>query len=169
MHGQDKFIHLYQQHYEALYFFARQFVFDREECHDIVSSVFEEIWRDLASVREETSKTLLYEKVKNKCIDHLRRSKRKETYIEYVKTLGDHYVQTDGYDRQKENERIIREVLSMMGHPTVDILKGCYMEGLSYKEVAERMGISPSTVKKYMIRALATIRQYRNKLNKQQP
>ena len=57
MHGQDKFIHLYQQHYEALYFFARQFVFDREECHDIVSSVFEEIWRDLASVREETARS----------------------------------------------------------------------------------------------------------------
>ncbi len=169
MHGQDKFILLYQQHYEALYFFARQFVFDGEECHDIVSSVFEEIWRDLASVREETARPLLYEKVKNKCIDHLRRSKRKESYITYVRALGDHYVQTYGYDRQQENERVVREVLSLMGHPTVDILKECYMEGLSYKEVAERMGISPSTVKKYMIRALATIRQYRNKLNKQQP
>lgn len=169
MHGQDKFIQLYQQHYEALYFFARQFVFDSEECHDIVSSVFEEIWRDLASIREETAKPLLYEKVKNKCIDHLRRSKRKDSYIAYVKALGDRYIQTDGYDRQQENERIIREVLSLMGHPTVDILKGCYMKGQSYKEVAEQMGISTSTVKKYMIRALATIRQYRNRRNKQQP
>jgi len=48
-----------------------------------------------------------------------------------------------------------------MGEPTHSILLACYVDGKKYKEVAEMMNISISTVKKHIVKALRIIREKR--------
>ena len=43
-----------------------------------------------------------------------------------------------------------------------EILEACYIQGKKYKEVAEEMKISISTVKKHMVRALKILRDLKN-------
>jgi len=52
----------------------------------------------------------------------------------------------------------------MLKPPTSDILRACYVEEKKYKQVAEEMGISVSTVKKHIIKALKIVREMRKNI-----
>jgi len=71
------------------------------------------------------------------------------------------------HDSDKEyNEQIIGEIMKKIEYPTVDILRACYIDGKKYREVADEMGISISTVKKHMVKALKIIREMKKNMRK---
>lgn len=39
---------LFREYYEPLYYFALRYVPDEDDCHDIVSGVFEQLWGSLS-------------------------------------------------------------------------------------------------------------------------
>ncbi len=152
---------LFRTYYEPLFYFALQYVPDEDECRDIVAGVFEQLWRNLSTVRPDTVRALLYTQVRNRCIDLLRHEKQKLQYAEFVARHSQQYIDAHEYDRQEERERIVAEVLDSIGEPTHSILIACYVEEKKYKEVAEMMNISISTVKKHIVKALRIIREKR--------
>ncbi len=154
---------LFREYYEPLYYFALRYVPDDDDCHDIVSGVFEQLWGNLSEVRESTVRALLYTQVRNRCIDKLRHDKQKVQYADYVAAHSARYIEAMEYDLQEERERIVEEVLDSMGEPTHSILVACYVDGLKYKDVAEKMQISVNTVKKHIMRALRIIRERKEK------
>jgi len=158
MRDSDKFDSLFRLHYEPLYRFALQFVADEEECHDIVSAVFEDVWRCIGSVEAATAKGYLYTNVRNRCIDHLRRRQCHSRYIKYVEYLSSRCITAD---QQMEHEEACRQadrLIAAMKSPTREILEACYIEEKKYKEVAAEMHISIATVKKHMVKALKLLR-----------
>lgn len=154
---------LFREYYEPLYYFALRYVPDDDDCHDIVSGVFEQLWGNLSEVRQATVRAFLYTQVRNRCIDKLRHEKQKLQYADYVAAHSARYIETMEYDQQEERERIVAEVLDSMGEPTHSILVACYVDGLKYKDVAEKMQISVNTVKKHIVRALRIIRERKEK------
>ena len=142
---------LFRTYYEPLYYFALQYVPDEDDCRDIVAGVFEQLWRNIADIRPDTVRALLYTHVRNRCIDLLRHEKQKHQYAEFVARHSQRYIEA----------RIVTEVLDSIGEPTHSILLACYVDGKKYKEVAERMNISISTVKKHIVKALRIIREKR--------
>lgn len=154
---------LFREYYEPLYYFALRYVPDEDDCHDIVSGVFEQLWGSLSEVRRTTVRALLYTQVRNRCIDKLRHDKQKVQYADYVAAHSARYIETKEFDQQEERERIVEEVLDSMGEPTHSILVACYVDGLKYKDVAEKMQISINTVKKHVMKALRIIRERKEK------
>ena len=59
----------------------------------------------------------------------------------------------------EEKERMVDEMMRQLHPPTDEILRMCYLEQMKYSEVAEKMGISTSTVKKHIMKALRTLRE----------
>ena len=51
---------LFRLYYDSLFRFARQFINDDEDCHDIVSNAYEDVWRNFSHIEEKTVKAYLY-------------------------------------------------------------------------------------------------------------
>lgn len=165
MKEKAEFDHIFRLYYSQLYYFALQYIADEEEAHDVVSAAYEDVWREFAAIKAETVKQFLYTNVKNKCIDLLRRRKCHEKYIEFTSVMTSLYIGEQNYAEQEDKERIINNVLDSMGSPTREILQACYVEEKKYREVAEEMNISISTVKKHIVKALKIIREKKKNIN----
>ena len=158
------FDRIFRLYYEKLYYFALQFIADEEECHDIVSAAYEDVWRNFAQIEAATVRQYLYASVRNKCIDYLRRQSRHQHYVEFVGAVSSRYVDESHYLEQADNERLVNKVLNMLASPTREILEACYLDGKKYHEVADDMHISMSTVKKHMVKALKMIRELKKNI-----
>lgn len=158
------FDRIFRLYYEKLYYFALQYIADEEECHDIVSAAYEDVWRNFAQIEAATVRQYLYASVRNKCIDYLRRQSRHQHYVEFVGAVSSRYVDESHYLEQADNERLVNKVLNMLASPTREILEACYLEEKKYREVAEEMKISISTVKKHMVKALKMIRELKKNI-----
>ncbi len=53
----------------------------------------------------------------------------------------------------------MQELLAALPERTRAVLVMQYRDGLSYREIAQRMGVSSHMVKKHVVRGLATCRQ----------
>lgn len=62
----------------------------------------------------------------------------------------------------REHEALLQKaetIARSLPEPTCTILRLCYYEHLTYREVAQQLGISPDTVKKHISKALRTLRE----------
>lgn len=158
------FDQLFRLYYKPLFRYALQYVDDEEDCHDIVSAAYEDVWRGRVQLESSTARSYLYTNVRNKCIDHLRRSGCHQRYVKYVERMSQ-TAATDRYDVERaDTQSLVDSLLSRLGTPTREILEACYLQEKKYKEVAAEMGISVSTVKKHMVRALKTLRELKKSL-----
>ena len=164
MELQQDFDSLFRQYYAKLCLFAHQFVTDIDDCHDVVSAAFEDVWRNRATLELSTARQYLYASVRNRCIDFLRQQGKRELYVRYVKLLSESSVLQPATLEQQDNSLIVQKAIATLPQPTRDILLACYLDGLKYSEVATQMGISIATVKKHMVRALRTLREYKNRI-----
>lgn len=160
MEDTKEFDVIFCKYYEALHFFACQFL-DAEEAQDVVTAAFEDVWLHFEEIEHQKARGYLYTDVRNKCLDILRRSKYEQAYIKHLKEMTGGYNDVEAYVEQSERDRIIQESVKLLKSPTFEIFTACYVDGLSYKETAEQMGISINTVKKHIKVALKFFRERR--------
>ena len=151
---------IFRHYYEALYFFAMQFL-DETESKDVVSMAFEDVWLNFHDIKPEALRSFLYKDVRNKCLDALRRKHHAQAYVQYVQAMTLEYDDLEAHLEVEERERYGRQALSMLKSPSKEIFVACYVDGHTYKEVAEKMDISVNTVKKHVSKALSLFRQMR--------
>ncbi len=164
METHEEFNEVFRAYYKPLYFFARQYVDDVDECHDIVESAFEDILLHFASIEQATARQYLYINVRNKCIDWLRHLNTRKQYAAQVMMMGDIYYDPHRTMEIKERERIIDQVLNTLEPPTKDIFIACYVDRKRYKEVAKLMNITEVVVKNHIMKALKMIRSLNLKI-----
>ncbi len=164
METHKEFDEVFRTYYKPLYFFARQYVDDVDECYDIVEAAFEDVWLNYASIERATVKQYLYTNVRNKCIDWLRHFNTRKQYAAQVMLMGDAYYDPHRAMEMKEREQIIEKVLNMLEPPTKDIFIACYVDRKRYKEVAKTMEITETVVKNHIMKALKMIRGLNLKL-----
>lgn len=164
MNDKREFDQIFRLYYEQLYYYAQQFVADGEECHDLVSTAYEDVWRNFASIDVKTVKQYLYADVRNKCIDYVRRKKYHVNYVDYVSAMSHEHAESGWQLEHEEQEQMAARILNQLKSPTREILIACYVDEKKYSQVAQEMGISISTVKKHMVRALKFIRDVKKNL-----
>jgi RNA polymerase sigma-70 factor (ECF subfamily) len=159
MNRQGDFDKVFRLYYEPMYFFARHFVDEEETCRDLVMDVFEDLWRHRDGVKAVTAKSWLFVDLRNKCIDYLRRQNRARQYEVTAMLLNKVWTENTDPLEQQERERIVARRLDALPVTTRRIFEACYVEGKKYKEVAAEMGISVSTVKKHIVKALKSVKR----------
>lgn len=153
----EQFDGLYRKYYKPLFYHAYGFVEDAELCRDILSDVFERLWSNRAGIAPDTAGSYLYQCVRNESIDMVRRQHLSRQYEDYVKTAADGCADT--IEEEDERLKAIHDTISEMPAQTQRVLEQCYFNNKKYREVAEIMDISTSTVKKHMVRALGMLRE----------
>lgn len=164
MRDNADFDRLYRQYYTELYVFARRIVWNEEDCHDIVTDAYEKLWRHFSRIDGATARAWLYRTVRNSCIDQIEHVRHQKDYAELYRQITSPVEEINWAAEHDERAKVMDAILGKMDDKTRLILNACYVERKKYKEVADELGISTSTVKKYIMRALKTIRD--NKIKK---
>lgn len=154
-----EFDQIYMRWYTQLVYFAYYFVDDGEICKDIVSDIFEYLWRNRTKINKDTVKTYLYQAVRTRCIDHLRRQDVHKDYVEFSEQVSQRVINNEGAQETDERMTLIQKAMEKLTPYNRHILEECYINNKSYKEVAESLNVSVAAIHKNIVKALHTIRK----------
>lgn len=160
---QDAFKQLFRYFYNGLLQFAISIIHHKEPAEEIVEDQFIAIWNRRASLTYITNlKLYLYISVRNRCFNHIKRNKHHFGPLH----ADDLEVQHSEADSNPENIMMIAELANTIQKAIFELPPKCREvyklvkeDGLSYKEVAEILEISPRTVENHIataVRKLAT-------------
>ncbi len=150
---------LFERYFEALCFFSFQILKTIELSEESVSDVFTNIWLKRKTIDIKTNfRTYLYTAVKNQSINYLRKEKR---YSQNMDSSNLHLIVSDQTADQlvlQQNlENKIDSLLKELPEKRGIIFRMNRIDGLSYKEIAEILSISISTVQNQMVKAIKHI------------
>ena len=155
---EQRFHTLFVEMYPKLVRYAAALMTDADEARDIVSDVFERAWQRHATLDDENGHAWLYAVVRNACLNRLKHLQVEREHLEAVIEA----TRADMADNYRQHEVLLRraeEIAHSLPEPTRSILRMCYWDKQTYRQVAEHFGISPDTVKKHISKALRTLRE----------
>lgn len=155
---------LFKEYYYSLCGFAKIFVKRGDIAEEIVADVFFRIWQNRKDLQIKSSlKAYLYTAIKNSSISYL--NKRdfsfEELAIDFdIKNNYSHKRQSTIEYRELVQE--INKIIDELPPQRKIIFKLSRINGLKYKEIADRMNISVNTVQKQMVEASKFISKYKS-------
>ena len=155
---EQRFHTLFVEMYPKLVRYAAALMTDADEARDIVSDVFERAWQRHATLDDKNGHAWLYAAVRNACLNRLKHLQVEREHLEAVIEA----TRADVADNYRQHEVLLRraeEIAHNLPEPTRSILRMCYWDKQTYRQVAEHLGISPDTVKKHISKALRTLRE----------
>ena len=165
MSQREEFDQIYREYYRPLFIFAKRYLEEDEDCHDLIDDVFEYLWNHFENIHISTIQSYLYTLLRGKCIDFLRRKNTELKYMHYAMASSVRFDTEEHIRELKERERKIKEVIDSLPSTTRNIFVLCFVEHKKYAETAEVLHISVSTVKKHIVRALKLIRENRENMD----
>ena len=155
------FENVYKEYYIRLYRYAFSYLNDMDASKDIVADVFSKYWKEQHHILNESLSGYLFVSVRNACMSHIRRLYSKERYIIYSKIALEED-NKEYFDQIEERIDEMNLVIEQMPERTQFVIKECYLNGHTYKEVAEMTGITTDGVKKHVMKAFAMLREHFN-------
>lgn len=157
----DSLAALYDRYAPLLLGVARRLLSDPAAAEDLVHDVFLEAWRNADSYAQQRGsvRTWLLVRLRSRALDRLRaeqvRSRKREP------GLGAAQVGETPHDElQREPDRkLVLEALAQLDAQQRETLELAYFEGLSAREIAERMQAPIGTVKSRLASGLARLRR----------
>lgn len=152
---------LFEQYYVALCQFARRYIDDQETREDIVQDVFFTIWEKRKTISPTISaRNYLVTCVRNLCLNYLRDQGYKQDYETNIQKRIPAYVenQDDIYTLQELRE-LLNKTLAKLPPEYRLAFEMNRFENKSTEEIAEIMGVSDRTVKRYKSRAIEILKE----------
>ena len=155
---EKKFEQLYKRNYRRLFYYALDWVAEEEAARDIVGEVFSNLWETFERWDPYNEDLYLSIAVRNRCISFLRRKavkdKAMQSYLEERKKL----IHWDITLQEEQMERV-KNVMVGLSDKVKYVIEQHYLEGKSYKELAEQMESSVPMIHKYISKGLAALRK----------
>lgn len=156
------FDYFYRKYSKLIYQKLHYMLKSTELAEELLQDVFVKVWVKRAEIDENLSfKSWLLTIAQNLVYDYFRRlaldSKMQQHLIH---TFSEYYNQTEDYLLNKERRAILDQAIAQLSPQRKEIFKLCRVEGRSYKEVAEILKISPSTVSNQLVSATKTVKDY---------
>jgi len=158
---------LFNIYYSDLCKFARIYVHTNENAEDLVSNLFVKIWEQPSILAANVSlKGYLYRSTYNSCLNYLTRvhSKYKVLDPAIVNKLKD-LIQSDSNDSPEtgimttELFEAIKKEIAQLPAQCGKIFRMSREEGLSHREIAQKLNISEKTVKVHVYNALLKLKE----------
>ena len=150
---------LFKQHYRQMYRLATIFLHDDAESKDVVHDIFARLLDDHRDLREETVESYLLTSVRNRCLNVIRNRQIQERVKRlYLLDLDTTIVPTGGFD---EELKTLFKGIGLLEPPVCrDIILQHFRDGVTFKEIACRLGVSETTVYKHLRCALSQLRTH---------
>ena len=160
----EAFGQMFTEMYPRMVRYASQLMGDGEEARDIVSEVMEQAWKHFDQLDEADRGGWIYTAVRNTCLNRMKhlQVERDNAKALYEATLA------DVKSNYREHEALLQKaetIARSLPEPTCTILRLCYYEHLTYREVAQQLGISPG--KKTYIQSIAYTTRSHERIKKE--
>ena len=159
MTDQRKLEKLFKQHYRQMYRLATILLHDDAESKDVVHDIFARLLDDHRDLQEDTAESYLLTSVRNRCLNVIR-SRQIQERVErlYLLDLDTTIIPTE---RLEEELKTLHKGIGQLEPPVCrDIILQHFRDGITFKEIARRLGVSETTVYKHLRRALSQLRTH---------
>jgi len=158
---EDSFKSIYEDLSESVYSLAIRFLKDTGWSEEIVQEVFLRLWLNKEKLDENGNMWLyLYVLTKRLCLNRLREIRRsKESFEQLMFSVEKTCDSTEEDVLTADFERYVNRAVALLPERQKVIFKLSRFEGLSHKEIAEELKISPNTVKNHVVEALKTLKK----------
>lgn len=149
--------HLYTSCYQKMFTMARQMLKDEKEAEDVVSDVFARLADGSITLPSDRPQSYLMVATRNNCLDRIRKLTLRDRIERRLSFSEPGLVSVES-----EQERIAEMIdFAERTFPkqTWRVFQLRFDEGLLYREIAERMGISETAVYKHLAQALRQLKE----------
>lgn len=157
--SQSSFNIFFHKYCTKLYTFAFQITCDKFISEEVVSDVFTKLWNNRENLGNiDNIEAYLYRAIRNQSLSSLRNSDKGLTYTQITPEVfvTNNSPETSMLD--KELAKLIQDIVECMPKAQQMVFKLIKNDGLKYREVAQILDISESTVETQMVRALKKLR-----------
>lgn len=150
------FNRLYQEHHEWLVRWIARRTYNRDNAQDIAQDTFIRLLNKPAVYNEIRSPRAWLTKVAGNLVtDDIRRKILEENYVAYLESMPEtaYFSPEEQFQLLKLLEQI-DQLLSSLRSIEKKAFLMVRLDGLSYKEVASQLGVSLSSIEKYIAKAM---------------
>lgn len=150
---------LFNLFYTPLCIYAFRYVRSLQTREDLIQDVFLKLWRDRKSIQVTSSvRAYLLVATRNHCLNHIQ---RKELEQSYEQTIINEFREV-GADEElfslSELKTLVDKAISNLPEKYRTVFEMNRFQNLTYREIAEKQGVSIKTVEAHMSKALAILR-----------
>lgn len=158
--GKAQVHRLYQDHHGWLQGWLRKRLGDREHAADVAQDTFLRLLLSGRLPGHQESRSYLAQIARNLVIDQWRRMRIERAYLESIAHLPE--PQTPSLESRALILETLMQIDAMLDRMPDNVRRAFLLsqfEGLSYAQIAERLGVTVSSVQKYMTRAIVACYQ----------
>jgi RNA polymerase sigma-70 factor (ECF subfamily) len=162
---ESAFCELYAIYKTRLFYFTMKFIKSREFAEDIYQDAFAAVWQTRRFIDpEQPFSTYLYTIVRNRILNLMRNMDAETQLKDHILSQAIDYTENTN-EKIAENElrEILNRALAKLTGKQREIFNMSRNEGLSHKEIADRLNISVNTVQVHISAALKTLQNYLRK------
>lgn len=153
---------LYHSYSKVLYWHLDKMVKDADLAEELLQELFIKVWHSREKIQPDLRFiNFLYVVAKQLTIDHYRRLARRSRAFEYLGQRQSEAVETTETDvLGNEARKLLDEAIATLPVQRRKAFELCKVDGKSYKEAAEIMGISPFTIQNHVAKATSSVKEY---------
>jgi len=166
--NENAFEKIYQLYSPRLFGKLLKLVKSESHAKEILQDVFLKLWEHRKSIDPEKSfRSYLFKIAENKVYDFFRKAAREKIMASQLIALSTaNYNVIDEFISGDENLAMLQRAIDLLPPQRQQIIRLCKLEGKSYKEVSEMLGISVSTISDHIVKGTKAIREYFDKNHK---
>jgi RNA polymerase sigma-70 factor, ECF subfamily len=167
--GDEKaFETLFKSYFHQVLGYSREILKDHNAAEEIAEEIFVHLWENKHKIFIETSiRAYLFRTAYNKCINHLKHKKVKDRYELFFRhhMSGEVYQSDYSFDYplsgliHKEIEHLIEQSVQKLPEQCREIFRLSRFKEMRNQKIADKLGLSVSTVKTQITRALVRLRK----------
>jgi RNA polymerase sigma-70 factor (family 1) len=156
---QIAFTEIYNRYWAEMYYHTFRMLKDEDSSKDVVQDVFSSLWLKSSSLNVNTKLSgYLYISVRNKVLNLVAQNKVRNDYLSSVAAFVSQSTIDATFFDEREILEIVEAEIKNLPPKMREIFEMSRKDNLSHKEIAEKLNISPQTVKKQVQNALKIIK-----------
>ena len=155
------FDQIYVLYFSRMRRFAEEYIPSKEDAENVVQDIFTMLWENRSSIIIKSSITsYLFNLTKNRCLDFLRHQSVAENYKkEQTLKLSALEQLNEMVSSDTDVESLIHEAVQQLPEKCREIFIKNRLQGKKYREIADELNLSISTVETQMGIALKRLRE----------
>lgn len=159
---ESAFNDLYKAYSKPIYLRMMYLVKDADAVDELLQELFIKLWVNREKLDTDKSfQSYLYTIAQNLVYNYFRKIASDQSLVRSLLLKSvDHYLNGEELLENKEASHLLQQAIDQLTPQRKQVFNLCKMEGKSYEETGEIMGISVATVNSHMTKSLQSVKEY---------